>query len=354
MPTQSSDTTTKPRTVLGLMILGPAGAPGARLTSMDDFRTALDLFQARGHRDLDTARAYVGGAQEAFTREAGWKERGLAVATKVYPLRPGAHAAEALAQSVETSLRELGTDCVDTFYLHAPDRSVPFSTTLAACDALHKAGKFKRLGLSNYASFEVAEIVMLCAREGWVRPTVYQGIYNALFRGVEAELVPACRRYGLAFEAYSPTGGGFLAGRFTSPDDEPPAGEGSRYARGGPVEHLTRGLYFRDGIIKGAKMIRQAAEARGLSPLEVAMRWVVHHSVLRLGPGEGDGVVIGFSNLEQLRDNLDYVEKPPLPDDLVEVLDQAWRTAKADINGYWQMPMEYAYDTQKVLFGTEH
>ena len=94
MSTQdTTTTTTKPRTILGLMILGPAGAPGARLTSMDDFRTALDLFEARGHRDLDTARAYVGGAQEAFTREAGWKERGLAVATKVYPLRPGAHAA---------------------------------------------------------------------------------------------------------------------------------------------------------------------------------------------------------------------------------------------------------------------
>ncbi|KAI1499250.1 aflatoxin B1 aldehyde reductase member 2 [Biscogniauxia marginata] len=343
----------QPRIVLGLMVLGPPGSPGARLTSIDDFRTALDMFQERGYTELDTARAYINGLQESFTREAGWKERGLAIATKVYPIQPGAHEPETLAKSIETSLRELGTDCIDTFYLHAPDRSVPFSLTLAALDALHKAGKFKRLGLSNYASFEVAEIVMLCAHNGWVRPSVYQGIYNVLFRTIELELVPTCRRYGIAIEIYSPTGGGFLAGRFASKDDVPSEG---RYVRGSPVEHLTRGRYFRNGIIEGARMIREASEARGLEPLEVAVRWLVHHSVLKLGgngggDGDGDGIVIGFSNLKQLRNSLDYVERAPLPADLVTVLDQAWRTAKTDVDTYWQMPMQYTYDAQESLFG---
>ncbi|KAI0173204.1 Aldo/keto reductase [Hypoxylon sp. FL1284] len=331
-----------PRIIMGLMVVGP----GARMTSLDDFKQALDIFQSRGHKELDTARLYLGGKQEAFTRQAGWKERGLEIATKLWPLPPGSHEPDALVKSVETSLADLGTDSVDILYLHAPDRSVPFAKTLAAMDKLHKQGKFKRLGLSNYTSFEVAEIVMTCRQHGWVRPTVYQAIYNCLFRTIEDELIPTCRRYGIAVDVYSPTGGGFLLGRITSKDADPRDG---RYAPG-PFEHLTRGKYFRDGIIEGARLIREAAEARGLNPLELAMRWLVHHSKLRVRDG-GDGVVIGFSNLQQLRDNLDYLEKGPLDDKLVDVLEKAWKSSKGDMDVYWQMPMEYGYDTQEVLFG---
>ncbi len=77
------------------------------------------------------------------------------------------------------------------------DRSVPFAETLEAMDKLHKAGKFKRLGLSNFTAFEVAEIAMTCEYNGWVRPTIYQGVYNCIQRGIEPELIPACHRYGL-------------------------------------------------------------------------------------------------------------------------------------------------------------
>lgn len=69
--------------------------------------------------EIDTARAYVDGKQENFTREAGWKERGLVLATKVYPDKPGEHAPNVLTENFNTRLRELGTDCVDIFYLHA-------------------------------------------------------------------------------------------------------------------------------------------------------------------------------------------------------------------------------------------
>ncbi|KAI0542590.1 NADP-dependent oxidoreductase domain-containing protein, partial [Xylaria digitata] len=189
---------------------------------------------------------------------------------------------------------------------------------------------------------------MICAHRGFVRPTVYQALYNCLFRNIEEELIPACRRYGIAIDAYSPTGGGFLAGNITSVDADPVEG---RYAKG-PMQHLTRGRYFRDGIVEGAGIIRRAAEEAGIPPLEVAMRWLVHHSALR-GGGDtgGDGVVIGFSKLEQLRENLDSLNKGPLTQDLLDALDQAWRAAKPDSGVYWQMPMVYTYDTQEALFG---
>lgn len=79
----------KPRIILGLMVLGPEGSPGARMTSLDDFKQALDIFQGRGYNELDTARLYIGGQQESFTRQAGWKERGLSIGTKLwYGIQP--------------------------------------------------------------------------------------------------------------------------------------------------------------------------------------------------------------------------------------------------------------------------
>merc|ERR1712093_792828 len=158
----------KPRIILGTMTFGPDTSTGARITSLDEYNTFLvlkfvpktlskprfprcrDHFQAAGYGEIDTARSYVGGKQEAFTREARWKERGLTLATKVYPDKPGKHAPAVLAEHFNTSLKELGADCVDIFYLHAADRSIPFAETLEAVNKLHKEGKFVQLGLSNF------------------------------------------------------------------------------------------------------------------------------------------------------------------------------------------------------------
>lgn len=104
----------KDRIILGLMTFGPKEEDGARITDLDTFKEALDVFQKRGYNEVDTARVYVGRQQEAFTREARWNERGLTLATKVqYPNKPGDNTAEKVVESVETSLKELGTNCID-------------------------------------------------------------------------------------------------------------------------------------------------------------------------------------------------------------------------------------------------
>lgn len=170
----------KPRVILGLMTFGPDEEAGARITSLDEYNKCLDYFQRQGYNEIDTARVYIAGKQEAFTAAAHWKERGLTIATKWYPRQPGAHKPAVLKEQVNISLKELQTDCVDIFYLHAADRSVPFEETLEAVNELHKEGKFVQLGLSNYTAFEVAEIVITCKERGWVRPSIYQGMYNAI------------------------------------------------------------------------------------------------------------------------------------------------------------------------------
>ena len=172
--------TGKPRVILGLMTFGPDESLGGRITSLEDYNKCLDFFQSQGYNEVDTARAYIGGKQEAFTADARWQERGLTLATKCYPSEPGMHTAERITESFNTSLKELKTETVDIFYLHAADRSVPFEETLEAVDKLHKAGRFVQLGLSNFTAFEVAEVVITCKERGWVRPTIYQGMYNAI------------------------------------------------------------------------------------------------------------------------------------------------------------------------------
>ena len=103
----------KPRVILGLMTFGPDESSGARITSLEEYNKCLDYFQGQGYNEVDTARVDVGGKQEAFTREAHWKERGLTLATKWYPREAGAHKPAVIKEQLEKSLAELKTDCVD-------------------------------------------------------------------------------------------------------------------------------------------------------------------------------------------------------------------------------------------------
>ncbi|KAI8957313.1 Aldo/keto reductase [Daldinia sp. FL1419] len=198
-------------------------------------------------------------------------------------------------------------------------------------DKLYKAGKSLRFGLSNDASFEVAAIVMTCVHNGWIRPTAYQAIYNYLFRTIEDELIQTCRRYGIAVDVHNPTGGRFLLGRTTSKNNDPKEG---KYTTG-PFQHLTRGRYSKYSTIAGAQMI--------------PMRWLAHHSELRVREGH-DGIVIGFSNIQRLKDNLDYIEKGLLDMELLQVLDRVWKMSRGDMETYWQLPMAYTYDTKEEPF----
>ncbi|KAJ5682522.1 Aflatoxin B1 aldehyde reductase member 2 [Penicillium macrosclerotiorum] len=336
----------QPRVILGLMTFGPNESKGARITSLDEYNRCLDYFQQQGFNEVDTARIYIGGEQEAFTAKANWKERGLTLATKWYPQYPGAHKPTVLRENLELSLKELNTNQVDIFYLHAPDRSVPFAETLEAVNELHKEGKFVQLGLSNYTSFEVAEIVTLCAERGWVRPTIFQAMYNAITRNIETELVHACRRYGLDIVVYNPLAGGLFSGKYKT-KDIPAEGRYSDKVSSGPNY---RNRYFRDANFEALSIIEPVVEKHGLTLVETALRWLRHHSVLNMNNGSRDGVLVGVGNFAQLETNLQDLQKGPLPEEVVEALDKAWLVAKPTSANYWHLDLKYTYDTQEALF----
>merc|ERR1719477_425337 len=171
-------------------------------------------------KHLDTAFMYCGGKTQTILGDMEcWKERGL-MGDKINPWDKKNFGEESIRMQVDTCLTRLKVPKVEIMYLHAPDHNTPMDVTLEVMDKLHKEGKFNQLGLSNYSSWLVGEVVNLCKANNWIKPTVYQGMYSTITRQVEEELIPCLRYHGIAFYAYSPLGGGILSGKYKFDEEE--------------------------------------------------------------------------------------------------------------------------------------
>jgi aflatoxin B1 aldehyde reductase len=170
-------------------------------------------------------------------------------------------------------------------------------------------------------------------------------MYNAITRSIETELIPACRRYGLDIVVYNPIAGGLFSGKFKL-DEVPAEGRFSESKTGSNY----RQRYFRDANFEALRIIQPVVEKNNLTMIETAFRWLVHHSKLNIKDGN-DGIIIGVSSLDQLKNNLEVLEKGPLPDEVVKVLDEAWLIAKPTTVDYWHLDLKYTYDTKKALYG---
>jgi len=297
-------------------------------TSQTDADRMLAAFLDQGHSWVDTAFLYTDGRSEKLLGRLlkGARRRKVFLATKAYPGQLGPGKPPGLTPGsvrgqLETSLTRLRTDCVDLFYLHAPDNRTPLGVTLAACEELRREGKLRELGLSNYASWQVAECVALCRANGWKPPLVYQGMYNALTRDIERECIAACRHFGLKLLAYNPLAGGLLTGKHTAIGHVPDKGRFS-------------GAYYRDRFWKpeyfeALRRVAEAAQSRGITPSQAALRWLRHHSM-------ADGLLLGASKLDHLKENLEACRMPRLPASVVRALDAAWETARPACQQYFR------------------
>ncbi|OSX56605.1 hypothetical protein POSPLADRAFT_1174997 [Postia placenta MAD-698-R-SB12] len=317
--------------VMGAMTFGEEGKEGARVHKLEDVEAILDVFQAHGHTEIDTARTYTGGTSEEYLGKIDWKKRGLILETKLYPnvsntrlQNPDreliSHKPEDLRKHLERSLKALNTDQLEMWYLHGPDRTTPIGLTLRAVNELYKEGKFKRFGISNYMAWEVAEIVQICRGNGYIQPTAYQGIYNAVHRKVEPELFPCLRKFGIAFYEFNPLGGGFFTGRYRSLEDK--VEPGSRFDPEKGQGRSYRARYWNEPYFKALASIEEIAKEHNLTLAEIALRWISHHSLMKRE--YGDAVIIGASSVKHIEENLVDLEKGPLPDAVVKALDDTW------------------------------
>jgi len=289
----------------------------------------LQAFTDAGHDELDTAHTYCDGrTEEMLGRMLPPAARSkLYLASKVNPWHDdGLQAVEVKRQMAEI-LQRLGSDSVDLLYLHSPDLDTPVEQTLEACFELFQQGRFRHFGLSNYAAWQVAEVVETCRRNGWMEPTVYQGMYNALTRDVERELFPCLHNYGIRFYAYNPLAGGLLTGKHLSLDDLPDSGRFS-------VERGYLDRYWKKEYFDVLRELQDACAESGLKPVAVAMSWLINHS--RLDATRGDGIILGASSLDHLQQNMAACEQAPLDASILEILERGWAIIKPDCFRYFR------------------
>ena len=166
----------------------------------------LDAYFAAGYDHVDTALTYSGGKTEGMLGElmppgSGRAAKCGVLATKAGPWQGTATMSgncglspEQLRAKVQASLAALKRDKIDLLYLHAPDSGTSIEETLAEVHRLHSEGKIGALGLSNFQAWEVCHVYHTCKANGYLLPTVYQGMYNAVTREVERELLPCLRK----------------------------------------------------------------------------------------------------------------------------------------------------------------
>ncbi|XP_069466494.1 aflatoxin B1 aldehyde reductase member 4-like [Ambystoma mexicanum] len=317
-----------PATVLGTMEFG-------RRLDENGSAAVVQEFLARGHEQVDTAFMYGGGESERMLGIMGLDPQ-VKIATKANPWEGNSLKPESLRSQLETSLKRLQTSSVDLFYLHCPDHETPIQDTLSACQALHKEGKFKELGLSNFSSWEVMEVYQICKNNNWVLPTVYQGMYNSTTRQVETELLPCLRYLGIRFYAYNPLAGGLLTGKYRYEDKEKSQPTGRFF--GNTWAEVYRNRYWKEEHFQGIDLVDRALEvaygAKKPTLTAAALRWMYHHSKLQ---GEhGDAVIIGISSMEQLKQNLAGAEEGPLLPAVLEAFDQAWNLVAHECPNYFR------------------
>lgn len=294
-----------------------------------DVKEFINTYLDAGYNELDTAYVYNEGNCERLLGEAlNEIDRPYTIATKVNPRISGKLDGEAAYKQVNESLARLGRDCVDIVYLHFPDPATPVISVLEACADLHEQGKFKELGLSNFPAWMVADVWHICDKHGWVKPTIYQGIYNPLTRKAETELNACLDHYGMRFYAFNPMAGGLLTGRYGKFEDAPTDGRFTHRPN-------YQGRYWKKSYFDAVEIIKSAAEKHGITSIEATYRWLAYHSMLN--GDRGDGILIGASKMSHLKQNMESVEKGPLPDDVLAAFEEAWNISKKDSPEYFTL-----------------
>ena len=321
------------RVALGTMEMG-------RRMNFEESEQFLKKFQEYGHTELDTAYMYAGGADGGstggLTEEVMGKidtVHGLNVATKANPGGGKTFSPKSVRHQLETSMKKLNAECVDLFYLHWPCMDVDIEDTLSEVDSLYKEGKFKRFGLSNFISWQVAEVQQICIKQGFVRPTVYQGMYNCLTRMVEKELFPCLRKYNMSFYCYNPLAGGLLTGKHKRDDQPENVNEPGRFA-GKQWGQAYRDRFWREKYFDALDIIQSACQKEGVSVTSAALRWVTHHSALS---GENnDALIVGASGISHLVSNLDALNEGPLPLSIVDAIEHGHELTKGHGPNYFR------------------
>jgi len=289
---------------LGTNRFGSERLPQREVNKIID--AALDL----GVNFIDASDTYVRGRCEEVLGQAlkgRWEH--FVVATKSgLPMGEGPNDRGAsryhMVQALEASLRRLQSDHVDVYYMHRWDPTTPIEETLRALDDLIRTGKILYLGVSEYASWQLAPANLLAELRGWTSFVVLQSEYHMLARQVEHEVLPYCRAHGVGFVPSYPLAGGFLTGKYRRDAPPPPGSRGESSPR---VQRYMTTVYY-DKL----ETLTAWATARGRGVHELAQAWLMAQPAVC-------SVITGATSLEHVLQNVKAVSWTLSPAELDEV-----------------------------------
>lgn len=268
-----------------------------------------------GITTFDTADVYAGTkAEEVLGRGlAGQRREGLEIFTKVYwPVGPGHNdrglSRKHIVEACNGSLRRLGVDYVDLYQAHRFDFETPLEETLRAFDDLVRAGKVLYVGVSEWTAGQIEAAVAVAEQLGLDRIVSNQPQYSALYRVIEAEVVPTSQRYGIGQIVWSPLAQGVLTGKYL-PGQPPPAGSRATDPAGGT---FMRRL-MTDEVLSAVQSLGPIADGLGLSMAQLALAWVLQNKAV-------SAAIIGATRPEQVLDNVQAVGVV-LDDDVLAAID---------------------------------
>jgi aryl-alcohol dehydrogenase (NADP+) len=271
----------------------------------DEGESQRMIGQARdaGINFIDTADVYSAGRSEEVVGRAVKADRDRwVIATKLNgvmgagPNQRGS-SRKWIFEAARDSLRRLGTDYIDVYYLHREDLEVPLEESVHALADLVRAGDIRYFALSNHRAWRMAEICNICDRLGIDRPVATQPHYNALNRMAEVEQIPAAAYYGLGVVPYSPLARGILSGKYDASGAQPPAD--SRAARKDARMMQTE---WRPQSLAIAQKLKARAETLGMTASQFATAWVLANQYVT-------SVICGPRTTQQLGDYLGAVTR---------------------------------------------
>ncbi|MDR1939094.1 MAG: aldo/keto reductase [Tannerellaceae bacterium] len=276
---------------------------------------AVDL----GINFIDTANGYMRGESEVIVGKAvkAYRDK-LIIATKGgYPtcqdgdMNDRGLSRRNLISSLDNSLKRLGLDYIDIYYMHCPIYDVPPEETYDTLSSFVRAGKVRYIGTSNSSSWQVCEALWKNDVRNGVPPVVSQVPYNLLARGIENELVPFLQTYKLGLVVYNPLAGGLLTGKHKLDSVAPD----SRYT--GRFSKMYKDRYWNEESFGAVDKLAVLAQEHGITIAELAMRWVASQPFV-------DSVLTGISKIEQLEQNVNAISHEPLCKEILDTCDNLW------------------------------
>ena len=282
---------------LGTMMFGAWGNP-----DHGECRTMVDLALEAGINFVDTADVYAFGESEEILGAAlAGRRDDVIVATKVNnamsddPNMRG-NSRRWIVRACEESLRRLRTDWIDLYQVHRPDPATDLDETLGALDDLVRAGKVRAIGTSTFPASTLVEAQWVAADRRYVRPRTEQPPYSIFVRGIEREVLPICRQYGMGVLTWAPLNGGWLTGKYNESGSSPPASRADR-----EPDHFDYGSSLHDRKLALVDALLGVAREAGVTLTALAHAFALAHPAVT-------SVIVGPRTPAQLEDVLKGVD----------------------------------------------